>query len=274
MANNVLTSCLEAIPVPAGVEEWLQPSASVPPLPSNSEYQRGVYDTLAALGVLTDRGELASPMAYYFIRSLGASLADNALDAAAWQGTAHEDCAGTGAQLVRLLESHRLACCDDPTPLRIVRAVTAVIKARRGSENVYLMQYDSKARQFQPIGGKQESFDVDSLAALTRELGEELNLASLQAGIDFKAHPLKENIRVDEVSASTNVITRYDHSFYHLTDIRFALAIDELADVTRWLSEAELAAHQTTDGLAVTALFDEQLPGVLQTLAYSVTDNY
>ncbi len=270
MTTDELVHCLAALPIPNDVEEWLQPNAAVALLSEDSDhhYQRGVLDVLTALGVLNGNGELASPMAYYFIRSLQASVADRALGAAAWQGMAHEDCKGTGAKLVRLIEEHRLACCEDPTPLRVVQAVTAVIKSQRNGEDVYLMQYDSKARQFQPIGGKQESFDADSLAALTRELCEELAIASLQSGVDFKVHPLKENVQVNEVSATIHVLTRYNHSFYHLTDIRFGLPID---DTTRWLTDAELANHRTADGLAITALFDQYIPGVLPTLGYSVS---
>jgi hypothetical protein len=267
MTTGELIGCLQAIPVPAGVEEWLQPEQATP-IQLNDDYVRGVYDVLAALGTLSaETGALSSPMAYYFVRSLLSSARDSALTANSWQGLPDDTCAGSGARLVRLLEENRLTCCDSPTPLRIVRAVTAVIKARRGGEDVYLMQYDTKARQFQPIGGKQELYDADSIAALTRELCEELAIDGIQVGQDFKATPLAESIRVNEVSSSLHVLTQYDHSFYHLTDVHFPLSIDS---ITRWLTAAEMSAGKTTDGLAITALFEDFIPGVLPTLGYSV----
>src|SRR5438128_10325271 len=101
-----------------------------------------------------------------------------------------EGCAGSGTRIVHLLQDSRLACSVNPTPLRTIRAVMAVIKARRGDEDVYLMQYDHKAEQFQPIGGKQEVTDASSEAALTRELCEELALANLTPGEDFRIRSL------------------------------------------------------------------------------------
>ena len=62
----------------------------------------------------------------------------------------------------------------------VIEAVIGIIKARRGDDDVYLMQYDEKAEQFQPIGGKREAFDVSTHAALTRELCEELALDNLK----------------------------------------------------------------------------------------------
>jgi 8-oxo-dGTP pyrophosphatase MutT (NUDIX family) len=166
------------------------------------------------------------------------------------------------------LEETRLACSPNPTPLRIIRAVIAVIKARRSDEDVYLMQYDHKAEQFQPIGGKQEVTDASSEAALTRELCEELSLANLTPGQDFRLRPLVEHVQLMEVSASVHVVTQYDHGFYHLTDIRFPLKTDH---ATRWIGASELAEGKTRDGLAVSSLIDDTLPGILTTLPYSLS---
>jgi len=271
MNRDQLLAYLHSIPAPADVEEWLVKDHASSELSQPSvqgDYAHAMRELLAALGVLTaDSGAVTSPMAYYFVRSLAYAIQDRALTPGSWRGLPDEGCAGAGARLVRLLEETRLACASTPTPLRVVRAVTAVIKARRGAQDVYLMQYDQKARQFQPIGGKQEAFDADAVAALTRELCEELNIATLTPGQDFAVHPLTQNVQVSEVSASVHVVTRYDHSFYHLTDIRFALPDDAL---TRWITAAEMAAGRTTDGLAITSLFEDYLPGILPTLGYSL----
>jgi hypothetical protein len=268
MTTSALMGCLQAIKVPAGVEEWLRPEQTTS-VQISDDYTRGVHDVLAALGALSpETSELSSPMAYYFVRSLLASIRDKALTSMSWQDLPDEPCSGVGAQLVRLLEENRLACCDNSTPLRIVTAVTAVIKARRASDDVYLMQYDARARQFQPIGGKQELYDADSIAALTRELCEELAIEGIQVERDFKAVQLAKSVRVNEVSASLHVLTQYDHSFYHLTDVYFPISTDS---DTRWLTAAEMSAGKTVDGLAITTLFEDFIPGVLPTLGYSLT---
>ncbi len=274
MAYDSLIRVLKAIQLPAGVEEWFQPdfepatATNTLPLAPNGDYERGVRDVLAALGILGEGTAVPStPNAYYFVRSLLSTIHDSALASGSWQGGIQDGCAGAGARLLRVLEENRLDCCQNPTPLRIVRAVTAVIKAQRGSSDVYLMQYDSKAHQFQPLGGKQESFDADEQAALTRELCEELVIEGLQAGVDFQVHPLVQHVHFSEVSASLNVVTQYDHSFFHLTDVRFSVPND---GITRWIAADELAAGHTHDGLTVTRLFEDAMPGKLAALSYSV----
>ena len=270
MTIDSLTACLRAIQPPAKIEEWVRAEGLSAPgsLPS-PDYQQAVRDLLALLGVVSeDGGQIVSPTAYYFVQSLLYARRDGVLSPAVWQGKGAQDCTSLGGDLVTLLESHRLACSPSPTPVRVVEAVMAVIKARRGNEDVYLMQYDEKAAQFQPLGGKREAFDISSEAALTRELCEELVIDSLTAGQDFKIRPLLEHLKLNEVSASVHVITQYDHSFYHLTDVRFSFAIDH---ITRWIGETELASRKTHDGYAITSLYDDYMPGTLKTLPYSLT---
>jgi hypothetical protein len=206
-------------------------------------------------------------MAFYFVQSLMHTIAEGSLTAESWQRLAGDVCGGVGARLVDLMESNRLACSPEPTPLRIIQVVTAVIKARRADGDVYLMQYDDKAEQFQPIGGKQETTDSSNQAALIRELCEELTIPGLIPGEDCRIHPIVEHALILEVSNSLHVLTQYDHSFYHLTEVRFPINIDH---ITRWISASELMARKTHDGYAITSLFEDHLPGVLPTLGYSL----
>src|SRR5258708_3273068 len=128
MTTSGLMDWLQALRIPDGVEEWLGPEEAAPSTRSSHDYRRGVNDVLAALGALSaEGGELTSPMAYYFVRSLLASLHDGTLNAASWQGLPDAAFARTAARLVRLLEENRLAYCGNPTPLRVVRARTAII---------------------------------------------------------------------------------------------------------------------------------------------------
>ncbi len=269
MSQDALIACLQAYSRPEDAEAWIladqtaQPGAEVP-----EAYRRAVHDLLIGLGVISAQtGQFTSPVAYYFVQSLMCAFRDGALKADAWMGLLADECTGTGARLVRLLESHRLACVALPTPLRRVQAVMAIIKARRAGTDVYLMQYDRDAAQFQPLGGKREATDASNGAALTRELCEELEIERLTPGQDFNIHPLIEHIKVNTVSASLQVLTEYDHSFYYLNDIRFPIHTDSS---TCWITAAELAAGKTGDGRAISKLIDQHLPGVLATLAYSL----
>lgn len=269
MSSDALLACLRTIRPPADVEEWLRISdPRLDDAAPSQDYRQAIRDMLAVFGVLSgETDEVTSPMAYYFVQSLLHSVQSGALTPDMWRGLTGEDCAGSGARLVHFLEENRLACSPRPTPLRIIRAVIGVIKARRGGEDVYLMQYDHKAEQFQPIGGKQEASDASSEAALTRELCEELSLTDLTPGKDFRIQPLAEHVQFMEVSASVHVVTQYDHGFYHLTDIRFPLHTDH---DTRWISASDLAAGKTDDGYAISPLLDEYMPGLLATLPYSL----
>lgn len=264
-----LIASLRTIQPPDGVEEWLR--FEVADDAPDGDYSRAVRDLLTALGVLSpDTGQVTSPAAFYLIQSLLWSIRDGAFSAESWQGLVQDSCGGAGMRLVDMLEHNRLQCAASPTPLRVIEAVMAVIKARRNGEDVYLMQYDEKAGQFQPIGGKREVFDASAEAALTREICEELALDGLIAGKDFQLRPVIEHIRVKEVSASVHVVTAYDHSFYHLTDVRFPLVTDGL---TQWITAAELAARRSRDGRPISVLLEEHRPGAMAALGYSISDN-
>jgi 8-oxo-dGTP pyrophosphatase MutT (NUDIX family) len=268
-----LLTTLQAIPRPDGAEEWLDAlpiddmDGTVSP-----EYSRGVNDVLRLLGaVRLDGEEVSTPMGYYLVRSLIALLHDrtrNSYDMRlAWQGKLNGAEEGMGARLIHLLETYRLTYLPDPLPLRTISAVMAVIKAWRDGQDVFLMQYDHKAEQFQPIGGKCEVYDADNYAALLRELREELVLDHLELGKDLEITPIAEHQSHRRVSATLQLITQYDHSFYHLTAVRFPINTD--AD-THWLTLDEVLSGHTADGKKVSGLLASLNVETLRALPYSV----
>jgi 8-oxo-dGTP pyrophosphatase MutT (NUDIX family) len=170
-----------------------------------------------------------------------------------------------------LFEANRLQATAHPAPMRVVRVVTGVFKARRRRDgaDLYLMQFDHRAGRYQPIGGKCEAGDVSNEAALLREICEELVVADLRPGVDLVIEPLLEHVQTAEVSASLGVITQYDHNFFLVKTVRFPIRID--AD-TRWLSERELLAGRADDGRAVTPLLHSHMAALLPALPYSLAD--
>jgi 8-oxo-dGTP pyrophosphatase MutT (NUDIX family) len=235
----------------------------------NATYQNALRDLFEGLGILRQDGQtFSTSTARFFVQSLLRCLEEGALTTAAWHGAPEEPCSGIGATLTRALERHRRECSPQAQPLRVIHTAVAVIKAQRNGEDVYLMQYDTLARQFQPIGGKRELSDESTAATLVRELREELAMEDLTPERDFRLHPLAEGVRETSISESTHVLSAYEHSFYQLLDVRFRLPED---DNTRWLTAHELFSGRTHDGRKVSRLLITHLAEILPMLSYSLS---
>jgi 8-oxo-dGTP pyrophosphatase MutT (NUDIX family) len=251
----------------AALRQIAQSAAHTSDVPS--DYRNALCDLFEGLGILRqDRQTFSAPTARFFVQSLLRCLEEGVLTAEAWHGAPEEQCSGIGATLTRALERHRRECSPQPQPLRMIHTAVAVIKARRNGEDVYLMQYDALARQFQPIGGKRELSDESTAAALVRELREELAMEDLMPERDFRLYPLVEGVRETSISESTHVLSAYEHSFYQLLDVCFRLPED---DVTRWLTAHELLSGRTQDGRKVSRLLATHLAEVLPVLSYSLS---
>ena len=265
-ATELLLHCLSAYPRPEDSETWIVASKSpayksgcarrLPARPGRS---------LGALGLLVGPDHApASPAAYYFLQSLIHGIREGAF-AGMWRenGKSGEP---AGRAWLGLTETQRLLATADAMPMRSVRAVMGIIKTVRDGRALYLMQFDRGAEQYQPIGGKVEEYDADNVAALAREIAEELHLPPLVAGQDFSAQPLKERVRYRTISATLNVLTEYEHNFYHLTGLRFVPTMD---DDTDWLSAEELTAGRARDGRAISPLMLDNLAALLPSLGDS-----
>jgi 8-oxo-dGTP pyrophosphatase MutT (NUDIX family) len=263
-----LAACLSSYARPKGVEAWVVPydlaGANTVPL----EYRRAVHDMLITLGVINpETGAFASPNAFYFAQSLTLGLREGSFDPSMWEGRPQDGDLGTGAAILEHLEKHRMGGQAKVTPMRRVRVVMGIIKRQQGGQSQYLMQYDHKAAQFQPIGGKVEDSDPTIQQALEREIREELGDDSLRMDKDFQARLLVSSIREQIVSRSLHILTEYEHNFFAIEKMRFTPNLD--AD-TRWINEAEVFACRTLDDLAVTDLLKRHLSSFLAQMAYSL----
>ena len=235
-------------------------SATLESLAPRSAYARGVLDLLHVLGLVRSGADGVSPadeVAAMVLDSLRAHLADGVSVGLPWGDL---DAGGLrGVDVLRAIETARLDAVSSPTPGRVVRVVQAVIKGRRGGEDVYLMQYDRHAGRYQPIGGKQEPDDDGPEAALRREMAEELSLKTPPGPADCTLIPLRLGWRTSEVSATYGILTAYQFDFFAVQDIRFPLPADEN---TRWLTRAEVVAEQASDGRAVSPVYMAALGGL------------
>ncbi len=235
-------------------------SAVLATLTPRSAYARGVLDLLHVLGLVRSGEDGASPadeVAAMVLDSLRAHLADGVPVGLPWGDL---DAGGLrGVDVLRAIEAARLNAVPSPTPGRVVRVAQAVIKGRRGGEDVYLMQYDRHAGRYQPIGGKQEPDDDGPEAALRREMAEELGLEAPPGPADCTLVPLRLGWRTSEVSATYGILTAYQFDFFAVQDIRFPLPADES---TRWLTRTEVAAGRASDGRAVSPVYTAALGGL------------
>lgn len=215
-------------------------------------------------GVVVD-GE----MARLFVRSMAAHLADNIPMALDWHARSDGPAdAAHGRQLLAAVETSRKGNVSNPTPVREIFAVNAVIKGQYGGKDYLLMQYDEQAEQFQLIGGKREPEDRDAAHTLLREISEELNLPDLQIPRDLNFVPIGERFERISLSPTYGVVTSYHISFFHVVEMRFVPAVDR---VTRWISMNAVRHGSLPDGRKVSDLVVQSLMDILDDLAYSIS---
>jgi 8-oxo-dGTP pyrophosphatase MutT (NUDIX family) len=239
----------------------------------SASYLAGAADVLQMLGLLTAEKEAqshpTSEAAQLFLRSMAAHLDDNIPLALDWQTPRGRESAAHGTELLAAVESLRSDNLANPTPIREIHAVNAVISARHDSQVYLLMQYDDRAGQFQLIGGKIESDDRDPAHALLREMQEELELPGLQMPRDFELIPLAERFEKVELSPTFGVVTRYLIQFFQVCRMRFTLAAN---DQTRWINLDDVRRGSLPDGRKVSALALQSLENLLETLEPSTND--
>ena len=225
---------------------------------AGSDYMRGARDMLVLLGLLRQAEDGASAPAgevsEMVLASLAAHIADGIPVLFDWDDL--DAAAPRGVDILRALEQARLQASESPSPARVVNVVQGVIKARRGGEDVYLMQYDTHAHRYQPLGGKQDPGDADTAAALRRELMEELPLSFLPTEDDCTLTLLRADWRTQTISATYGILTAYAMDFYAVSYIGFEIVTDE---DTRWLTRAEIGSLVCADGRAITSAYQQGL---------------
>lgn len=209
----------------------------------SSDYTRGAHDLLHLLGLLDERGQPSGEVSALLLDSLRAHLMDGVSAGLNWDDLDGEGL--RGVDLLRAIESSRAARLANPTPARIVRVAQAVIKSSRGGDDAYLMQYDRRAGQYQPLGGKVDATDADAAAALRREIGEELGLSRAPTSGECPLTLLRAEWGTTRLSATYGILTRYAFDFFHVERLAVPIPLD--AD-TRWLPRRDLSAGTADDG--------------------------
>jgi 8-oxo-dGTP pyrophosphatase MutT (NUDIX family) len=222
---------------------------------NGNSYLAGITDLLTLMN-LTERSNpdqvsVESEAGRFFLQSLSAHLTDQIQPAFDWEtGLDQDRTPAQGSRLLAELEAVRKQRVAQPTPIREVEAVNAIILRREVEGVSLLMQYDPKANQYQLIGGKVEPDDLDATATILREMQEELYRPDLQIPDHFQLTELND-YHTTTLSPSFGVITRYSIQFFHIHDVKFTLPIDAQ---TQWIELSRVRQGLATDGRKVSDL--------------------
>jgi hypothetical protein len=170
----------------------------------------------------------------------------------------------SGPQFLYMIENQRTAADSNSPPIRTTIVVKALIRAgtQKGFAPSYLMQFDPNARQFQLIGGHKRSDDKDVQTAMIREVEEELNRNSLHHPKDFDLQEVT-TLTQREISSTYGALTEYQLHYFSIV-FRHPRQL-ALGPNDRWVSEAEVLAGQTNDGVKINeSAFDQVVKNLPQ----------
>ena len=136
------------------------------------------------------------------------------------------------------------ACGADPREL-VSRELGVVLCALVAEDGRWLGEYDRRARRWQVIGGKIERQDRSAAAAAEREVLEECGPPGESAVVE-----LRQIIAPTEkiaVSPSTGDVTRYEFSWFHVSQVSWDLPPVIVSSHGRlaWQNAASLLAEST-----------------------------
>jgi 8-oxo-dGTP pyrophosphatase MutT (NUDIX family) len=228
-------------------------------LTEKTDYDRGVLDLLRLMGLITMENGLAAPtgeVAQMLLASLAAHAEEGMAAGFDWNDLDAEGL--RGVDVVRALEESRSLRNAGAGAGRSVHVVQAIIKGERDNRDYYLMQFDPHAKQYQPIGGKVEATDADPVAALCREIGEELEFDAPPGSDECKdkVSLVEAGWRMSRLSPTYGVLTSYVFDFYHVTEIAFPIT---QTGYTRWLRRGEIERGRADDSRAVSTIYLEAL---------------
>lgn len=235
------------------------------------EYQLGLLDALAVLGVvtLTEGGsavDVASPMAGWALRLLSDLLDTGVPLLPDWQTLGMGQSVPTtlplrAANLLAFLEARRLELLPDAPPMRETEAAVGIIARQdESAELTFLLVYDPSAQAWQLPGGRCERFDHSPRATLMRELCEELG-ASLHEPHDLMLHDLATPISIRRLSPTYGLLTQ---TLFHPFVVWLQHPVNLDPSSSCWLPLESIRAGVAPDNSSVAAeplLYLLDLPG-------------
>ena len=214
------------------------------------------------------RVKAKSEIAFYFLRSLARYIQKGMALTIDWErrgvveNASPSQVVSSGIQLVHAMEKIRTEEYGDLSPTRNVLVSQAIIKARvEGKrEPMYLVQYDAPARQFQLIGGRQRKSDLDPLAAMRREISEELPHNKLTYPHDYELIELASALGLTRISPTFGAFSSYSFTVYQAI---FKCQHLKLGPNDKWVSFSELVSGKTKDGVDTSSEVVRKVDGLL-----------
>jgi|GEM_PF-2184163 len=182
----------------------------------------------------------------------------------------------TAPYFVKALEQRRLEISKrnslEPGFSRTQPVSILLIRADINDEPHFLHQWDMRAEQFQPIGGRQRE-NQSELETAMRELDEEIVNHQLVNGRDYVLQPINEQpvVRLD-ISRTYGALTLYKYWFF---SVSFKMDVLKLSDQDRWLSLSEMRQGVTKKGRSIASSdripqFESAISGGLAAVPISI----
>lgn len=140
------------------------------------------------------------------------------------------------------------------------RIVRVIIKAKINGREQYLMQYDSVAKQYQLIGGYVDISDKNPLAAVVREVSEELPELYLEINETYKLREIYKTEQFEKLISNTyGVLSGYEISLFlaYEMDQKVISMIDR--KINCWVSAKEILNRKANDGKKIISISREML---------------
>jgi len=246
--------------------------------PVNSNFNRSVFDTYTneEVGVflslielsgaieINDQGEcrIPSDTSFYFLKSICQYLESGQKVINAWDDNASvsnkitERNALSAINLLYLIESGRQKSENKDTidPIKRETICRVVLKKKSWGKEYVLMQYDSKVRHYQLIGGIKKASDESNIEALKRKLCAELPELSFPQQSSKYSMLYESNLEEEEIILSKKFRVNAQYKTYLYT-VEFDEILDKKALIeidnnknNCWISFKEIERNQAFDG--------------------------
>jgi hypothetical protein len=287
MEANWVATALRTIPT---IDEPHLPMAEVCGLASVPEHCRddvgdAVLTILRALGVIdlidvdghAHLVRARSLVAGYLLASLAEYIERGNVILNGWNqptgpGSLHQPSGGvSGPDFLRFIEQQRVRLDPSAKPIRRTHDVHILIKVHARRHNGrYLLQFDSRVRQYRLLGTRMGPRDGTLEDAAIRALEAELSDFSFDHKIDKFVSLATANVL--QLSTRYGVLTNYKLTFLQLISQRSSLPTDS---TLRWVTGRELlASYARPNGYAPSTVGLWRLarrPGGLDSLRPSLT---
>jgi 8-oxo-dGTP pyrophosphatase MutT (NUDIX family) len=243
-----------------------------------------ILDLFDLIDIKDDSFRIKGQIPFYFINCLKWYITNDEKLISNWDrpGVGHDinvnNLLDKAPYLLKLLEYRKKEICQiKQKPIessRKQKVSIVLIKTEYKKIPYFLFQWDTRAEQFQLIGGRSREGETEFETA-KREFNEEIQLHDFVYNRDYTLEPLISNIKITDISRSFGALTDYEFSFF-LAKIKIKKI--KLTEVDRWISIDEMEKGRTKNGKIITDIlyfkfFNKNLPDGFKGVDNSLNQN-